>query len=157
MALTSAEKTRRHRAHKRGDHSLCDPARRCEVVEQVIRSEVESSTSGHGERARTLLAQLAENVAHDVMGQILLEEAARTLDRLDLLRGSAEVDAMTEARQQVGSLQRLLVDIRKIAGTAAPAPPAARPPANHPMAEEGGTCDDDFASRLAARRAAAAG
>src|SRR4051794_11632992 len=99
MAMTSAEKTRRSRAHKRGDHSLCDPRRRCEVVEQVIRSEVESSAGSHGERARTLLEQLAESVEHDVMGEILLEEAARTLDRLDLLRGSAEVDAMTEARQ----------------------------------------------------------
>lgn len=157
MALSSAEKTRRYRAHRRGDHALCDPARRCAAVEQVVRSEVDASGDFHGQRARTLLSELAASVAHDVMGEILLEEAARTLDRLDLLRGSGEVDAMTEARQQVGSLQRLLVDIRKIAGVAASAPPAARQPAARDPEPEKDVPRDDFASRLAARRAAASG
>lgn len=156
--MTGAERQRRYYRHHKGDHSLCDPARRCEAVEAVTLAEAAADPEpGRGERARALWDDLAEQVAHDVMARLQLEEACRVLDRLDLLRGAADVASMTEARQQTSTLRSLFADIRKAVGKATPAK------APEPLADETLTDDEqegeveDFATALARRRSKATG
>lgn len=171
MALTPAERQERSRRHRRGDHSTCDPARRCEVVERAVLQEASAAGPGRGARARKLWEQLGPRVEHDVMAGVLLEEACRVLDRLDLLRDAADMASMHEARQQTSALRSLLADIRKAtegAGTAATSTgrSKAAPPdpfdhddeaPNRARQTGGGAGVVDLATSLAARRAAAAG
>lgn len=161
MPMTSAEKQRRHRAHKAGNHELCDPKRRCEAVEQVIRAEIEEAGEPpHGVRGQALWDEWVERVAGNVLAGIYLEEACRALDRIDLLRGTGEPSAMAEARQQLAAMKSALVEVRKELGLPLPKPGAkdaagttAPDPAEEP--QEKGAEVVDMASGLAARRAKA--
>jgi hypothetical protein len=161
MPMTSAEKTRRYRAHRIGDHSLCDPSRRCEAVEAVIRAEVDASPGPErGDRAQALWDEWAERVQGNVLAGIYLDEACRSLDRIDRLRANGEPAAMTEARHQATAMKSMLSEVRKELGLPLPTAKAAAktPPApDDDLDDEGGEVADrdDFASRLAARRAKA--
>lgn len=165
MPMTPAEKQRRHRAHKRGNHELCDPRRRCELVERAEAAEhdAEQPETGRGERAQALWDEWAERVEGNVLAGIYLDEACRSLDRIDRLRASGEPAAMTEARHQATAMKSMLGEVRKEIGAPLPAaqkaPKGAAAPstAPGPDQQEGEVRDDDFASRLARRRAKAAG
>lgn len=158
MALTPAEKQRRYRLHTRGDHTLCDPKRRCRVVEEAERAENE----GLGEQpgpARSAKAQaLWDEMSKLALGpieRVLLDEACACMDRLVLLRSRTTEVAMTEARHQATALKGLLAEIRRGAGAAPKTPKAPPRPEGATTEQEGGR--DDFSTRLAARRAAATG
>ncbi|WP_337830577.1 hypothetical protein [Pseudonocardia sp. TMWB2A] len=161
MAETSAEKTRRYRAHKRGDHSLCDPKRRCEAVEAVEQAEAADlpdpvAPGARGPRARALWDDMHAGLgpAH----RILLDEACRLVDRLDRidavlndrdwfrLRVSEHDDvarvtvdsALAEARQTVTTLKGVVTELRNAAPKAVTGGPAATTvpePATSPPAD----------------------
>jgi hypothetical protein len=185
MALTAAERQRRSRAHRSGDHSGCDPARCPDVTPAVTTVTSEDVTPDVTEpvpaelrdRGRRLYREVLEE--HQQLGareRIVLEEAARTADRLDmldrLLRGDAFVWAriefagegrrdlvvdktLAEARQQQGTLARLLGELRQsLAPAAAKEPPA---PANPAPSTSGGGKLADLTARIAQRRGQTAG
>lgn len=161
MPETSAEKTRRYRAHKRGDHSLCDPKRRCTTIEAVEQAEAADlpdpvSPTARGPRARALWDEMHEGLgpAH----RVLLDEACRLTDRLDRLdavlndrdwfrlRVSEHDDvarvtvdsALGEARQTATALKGLVTEIRNaMPKAAAPAgqPASTTPPPPDPENE----------------------
>lgn len=187
-ALTPAERQRRSRAHKKGDHSLCDPEK-CADVTAVVTPDPEPVVTEPvtdprlyqlGARGRRLYSDtLAEHPNLSPQARVVLEEAARTADRLErldgLLRGTADEFAsvrftegrtelvvdrtLGEARAQQASLARLLSELRHTLapGEAAPGPsaqPTAGPPA--PKTVGGGKLVD-LRSRIAAARAQASG
>lgn len=97
---TNAERLRRHRAHHRGDHSLCLPERECRAGRRVrsapavdespgpgrgapLPPAAERPAEARGERARELWDELAPQLgaAH----RVILGEACRIADRLDRL------------------------------------------------------------------------
>ncbi|MFI9526335.1 hypothetical protein [Micromonospora rosaria] len=102
---TVAERVRRHRAHKAGDHSLCLPDREdclpqpVEVpppVATVTGKDLPVAPSGLRDRgARLWAATVAETPGMTVRDLVLLEEACRTADRLDRL------DAILNGRDAV--------------------------------------------------------
>ena len=96
MAGTDAERARRYRRHRRGDHSLCSPER-CDRAEApaataTVRSDGAESDSSpppapavteRGPRGQELWDALAESVGP--AQRVLLDEACRIADRLDRL------------------------------------------------------------------------
>lgn len=133
MPLSNAEKQRRYRAHKRGDHTLCPPERHCEAVEAAIEAVIPppAPLDELGPGGQELWDELQEGLgpAH----RRLLREACRIADRLDridaLLRSrewfavaiadlSGRVARVTidaplgEARQQAATLRQLVTEIR---------------------------------------------
>jgi len=152
---------RRYRAHQAGNHELCDPKRRCEVVERAEIAEAEEAGElAHGARGQALWDEWAEQVAGNVLAGIYLEEACRALDRIDLLRRNGEPAAMTEARHQATAMKSMLAEVRKELGIPLPKPsakPAGEEQASAVPAEpsEGGAEVVDMASGIAARRAKA--
>lgn len=146
VAVTSrssgAERQRRHKRHKAGDHSLCLPAS-CDKAGQ---SSPTVTVGGRGERGARLWADMADGLgpAH----RVLLEEACRIADRLDrldaLLEGRQDVwlrfdssrdgsevrvviDALlAESRQQATALRGLVAEMRAATGKTSK-PPAAKP------------------------------
>ncbi len=94
VALSAAERQRRSRAHKKGDHSHCDPER-CDAVTTpvtetsptAVTSDVtdpELLTLGH--RGRRLVSEvLAEHPTLGRRQRVLLEECARAADRCERL------------------------------------------------------------------------
>lgn len=167
---TNAERQRRHRAHKRGDHSLCDPER-CRpgetppVTEPVTRDAVTPTPVGLGPRARRLWADLAGQPLRPAE-RLLVEEVCRTADRLDrldrILRGDdtewlalkplgedgsvvkvVVTSVLAESRQQQTALKGMVAELRQSIGKGeAPEKPKT----------EG---SDDLAARREARRRAA--
>ncbi len=162
MALSAAERQRRSRAHKRGDHSLCDPERCADVtapvtavaepaVTEAVTDVVLAELGGRGRRL--YLAVVQETPELGARQRVILEEAARTADRLEtldrLLRGDERVWArvyvpevgdpelvvdktLAEARQQQGILARLLSELRQslAPADAKPGPGAQTTPAS---------------------------
>lgn len=172
MADSPAERARRARRHKKGDHSLCDPARRCQLIEQTeVREAVasqESRESPRGPRGQELWDALASadlGPAH----RLLLDETCRMADRLDRLDASLEnkntwlrfeaadggsvvvvVDGvLAEYRQQVATLRSLVAEIRAVL------PKASGKPAPESAPKGGGLAD--LTSRIADRRKSTAG
>ncbi|HEY9354597.1 MAG TPA: hypothetical protein VIP28_15150 [Nocardioides sp.] len=172
MADSPAERARRARRHKKGDHSLCDPARRCQLIEQTeVREAVasqEARESPRGPRGQELWDALADEglgPAH----RLLLDETCRMADRLDRLNGSLEnkntwlrfeaadggsvvvvVDGvLAEYRQQVATLRSLVAEIRAVLPK-----PESKPAA--PAKPEGGL-GDLVSLAAAARRRSTAG
>lgn len=92
---TVTERSRRHRAHKSGDHSLCLPGREgcvpppVEVPPSgptVAGGDPPPAPAGLRERgARLWAATITEMPGMTVGDLVLLEEACRTADRLDRL------------------------------------------------------------------------
>lgn len=171
MDATSAARQRRYRAHKRGDHSLCDPAR-CSPdsvtpspVTVVTRNSAIATPAGLGTRGRRLWRDVVAEGEPGPAAQVLLEEACRIADRLDRLDAvlSGDRDAwmrfhvsddgaevtvvvdkpLSEARQQAVALRQLVAELRQ--GTA-----------EKPSGQEGSIVDQ-LAARRAARLADAAG
>jgi hypothetical protein len=166
MDATAAERQRRYRAHKAGNHTLCDPDRDCgdDVTPPVTRHP---PLRGRGKR---LWADLGGD---SLAGgrRVLLEEACRIADRLDkldaLLSGDATswvelveskgdpdrqevvIDkALAEARQQAVALKALISELRQ---EAAPKPVA------EPPAAKGVSNVLSLADEVARRREATAG
>ena len=174
---TAAERQRRYRAHKRGDHTLCDPNRGCNGVTPVTGGSAGSgpaAPTGLGARGHRLWAALAESIpgpAH----LVLVEEACRIADRLDRLdraladstdaawmrfqvnEGGTEVTVvvdrvLAEARQQAVALKQLVAELRQ---SARPARPSTRSVGGVPGRGASGVAD--LSARIAARRGAPAG
>lgn len=156
VGSTNAERQRRYRRHKAGDHTLCDPSRCSGTAPSAVTSPVTSDVT-RGQRL------WRDERGDSLTGgrRALLEEACRIADRLDrldaILRGDAAAwmtvrvgdESMTvvvdkvlaEARQQAAVLKQILAEIRQGA-------------ANKP--ESGGSVIDQLAARRAARRASPA-
>jgi hypothetical protein len=143
VALSPADRQRRSRAHKRGDHSLCDPERCGDVTPPVTEPAVTAVTEPvtHwplvelGPRGRRLYAGVVdEHPDLSARARVVLEEAARVTDRLEtldrMLRGDVFVWAhvetgalgrrelvvdktLAEVRQQQGTLARLMGELRQ--------------------------------------------
>jgi hypothetical protein len=75
MALTNTERSRRRRRHIRGDHSLCDDPEQCKELEPLA-----PMTESRGDKLYRLLSP---NLGPETI--VVLEEAARLVDRLDRL------------------------------------------------------------------------
>lgn len=172
MPDSAAERARRARRHRKGDHSLCDPSRRCEALEAA---ELRDAVASSGPRVEAVSgsrgAELREALADTALGplqRVLVEEAARIVDRLDRLDvalsskgewlrferddgGDVVVtidNVLSETRQQAVALKALVAEIR-----AALPKPKVEP--ERPAAAEGGALGDLL--QLAARRRAPAG
>lgn len=168
MALTPAERQRRYRAHRRGDHSMCDPSRCNGSSPEVPSSPL---LVEFGPRGRRLWADMTDGVELSPSERVLLEEACRLADRLDrlddLLSGRSDdwltlhfdesgaqavvvVDkALTEARQQQVALKTVLAEIRASRRQVAK-------PAGEPVKVDS-TGVADLTARIAARRGSPAG
>lgn len=161
MAVSSADRQRRYRAHKRGDHTLCDPARCGTVTSPAVTVTRNAALGGAGKRLwRDLEGPRLSGARRD-----LALEACRIVDRLerldDFLRGREDawlkfharnedgsivevvVDkALAEARQQAIALKQIVSELRQ----SAPAKP-----------QTGGSVLDQLAARRANRLANTAG
>lgn len=146
---TAAERQRRYRAHKRGDHSLCDPDRAdcatVTVTPNVTRHGVTPAAIDLGNRGRRLWRQIADEGDLKPGERVVLEEACRTADRLDtldrILRGDDDAwmrfrvnqdgdevtvvvnNVLAEVRQQQVTLKQLLAELRTSRAEAAGKPP----------------------------------
>jgi len=175
MALTGADRQRRSRAHKRGDHSLCDPAK-CAPdgpVTKAVTPVTRDALSDLGAPGRRLWRELDGESASGATWTLTLE-ACRITDRLAkldrLLTGEAadwlrlveqagNGDALevvidkplSEARQQAIALKQVLSELRQMSAAAAK-PPARREP-DQPMRRVSGVAD--LTARIAARQQAA--
>lgn len=176
MADSPAERARRAYRHKRGDHSLCDPARRCEQAEQAelheavaarVASAPADSPAVDGTRGTALRTGLAD-APLGPLHRVLVEEAARIADRLDRLdlalarKGEwlrierddggdvvITIDSvLAEARQQAATLKTLIAEIRS-------ALPKPKQEPGKPAAEEGGPLADLLTFAAARRRSPA--
>ena len=145
MGTPAAERQRRSRKHRAGDHSLCDPSR-CDGTTPVT-ADVTSPPSGPpglGTRGRRLWREVTADGALQPGEKVLLEEACRIADRLDKLdkqlRGDEDswmrfharnedgsivrvvmTGALAEARQQATALKQLLTELRAAGGAGKPA------------------------------------
>lgn len=141
--MTDAERQRRSRRHKRGDHSLCDPQRRCWAATHV---EVNAAVAAGklapdgnlGLRGQNLRAALAD-VDLSPLHRVLVDEAVRISDRLDRLDAALKskklwmrfdvadggevvvvVDGiLAEARQQASALKAIVTELRQAVDGAA--------------------------------------
>lgn len=175
MADTAAERQRRSRQHKAGDHSLCLPGRCVDassnVTGDVTRDVVTSGREAKlGKAGRALWNELAGDGRLSAVEATILLEACRTVDTLErldgILRGRDRtwlqievpegggdelvlvVDkALSERRQQQVTLKSLLAEFRQT---------ASRKPAEKPPVKGGGGLGD-LTARIAARRAMPAG
>lgn len=187
MGLSPAERQRRSRAHRKGDHSLCDPER-CADVTAPVTADPEPDVTGPvtdpvleqlGARGRRLYREvLAEQPELGPRQRVVLEEAARTADRLERLdrllraevgefasvrfaegRTELVVDrTLAEARAQQASLARLLGELRHSLAPAESTPSVPAAPAAAPAGQQaGGGKLVDLRARIAAARAATQG
>lgn len=173
---SAAERQRRYYRHRRGDHSLCDPARRCELIEQAEANEAVASADArpsgrYGPRGQALHDALRTEPWLGPLQVPMLDEACRIVDRLDRLDAALEskgtwlryerddggdvvitIDSvLAETRQQEMALRSLLVELDKVSARAGKASPGG----SQPSKKGGGL--SDLSARIAARRGAAAG
>lgn len=168
MAGTDAQRSRRYRRHKAGDHSLCTPGR-CPAVTGMSVSTLAAGSEAQGRVLGAAGAELWEKVtATDKPGPlhaVMLLEACRITDRLDALdrqlRGedwlrfrhdesgvqvTVYVDkVLAEAREQAVALKGILAELRQSLGQAKPEEP------------KGGGVLADLAAKRAARSSQTAG
>jgi hypothetical protein len=174
---SAAERQRRYKRHKRGDHSLCDPARRCELMEQAEANEAVATAHGrpggrYGPRGQALHDAVAAEPWVGPLQVPLLDEACRLVDRLDRLDAALEVrgtwlrhdrggdgdlvividSVLSETRQQEMTLRSLLAELDKVAERAAK---SAKQGGLQPSRKGGGL--SDLSARIAARRGTSAG
>ena len=170
MAATSTERSRRHRAHTRGDHSLCSPRRVCVPYKPppAARSEQAPAPAARmplSERSQALHDELSPGAGP--LARLLLTETLRIADRLDyfdrLIAGKSRRgewlrltdgdagemrvvvdDVLAEARQHGTALKTMVAELMKLLPTA-PATPTPR----------GGLAD--LTAKIAARRGPPAG
>jgi hypothetical protein len=160
MAATSTERSRRHRAHGRGDHSLCDRRRGCVRGERPAAAPAPNPYMPLSERSRALHDELAPGA--DPLARLLLTETLRIADRLDhfdqLIAGKSRRgewlrltegdhgetrvvvdDLLAEARQHGTTFKAMIAELMRLLPTA-PATPAPK----------AGLAD--LSARIAARR-----
>jgi hypothetical protein len=182
---TAAARQRRYRAHKRGDHSLCDPERAdcvtVTVTPSVTRDAVTSAVPELGTRGRRLWRQVTDEGTELMPGErVLLEEACRTADRLDtldrILRGDEDAwmrfrvnqdgdevtvvvnNVLSEVRQQQVTLKQLLAELRQSRAAGAGKPGKPRQPAAPSQSGGAGVAGvADLTTRIAERLAQAQG
>lgn len=140
---TAAERQRRYRKHRAGDHSLCPPDREdcttVTVTASVTRDAVTRDAPDLGTRGCRLWRQLTDGAELQPAERVLAEEACRLADRLDrldaILRGDEDAwmrfrvnedgtevtvtldKALSEARQQQVALKTLLAELRQSRGS----------------------------------------
>lgn len=173
--MTPAERQRRSRAHKAGDHRLCDPMRCTNASVAPATSPDEGAravlprNASRGDRLHADLLALCTSPGQ----KVLAEEAGRIADRLDRIdafldgkkdwlrvrtivsefedevRIKISLDgALAEARQQQVALKTIISELRL--STAAPKPGVSTPTTS---AKAGaGASVTDLAAKLAARR-----
>ncbi|TWJ23118.1 hypothetical protein [Micromonospora endolithica] len=180
---TAAERQRRYRARKRAEQQQRGRDAALAVTEPVTRDAVTEdapTASEMGVRGRRLWREVIEGGATlRPAERVLLEEACRAADRLDvldrILRGDEDAwmrlhtanedgsivkvvlnNALAEARQQQVALKALVAELRTSqGGAAAPQQPSARPPAAKEDAGDdpaGSPRVVSFAARIAAKR-----
>ncbi|AEA27912.1 hypothetical protein Psed_5785 [Pseudonocardia dioxanivorans CB1190] len=171
---TAAERQKRYRLHRKGIHTLCDPERRCEQLEQLAVTEAIGSTPRpaaeielSGDRGRELWEAMDRGAGLSPLHRVLLEEACRMADRLDRLHGALD-DKRTwlrfdvdEGGEVVVVVDGLLAELRQqttaMRGVAAELRAAgAAKGSGKPASEEKGGGLGELASLAAARRRAAA-
>ena len=184
MALTNAERQRRYRAHKAGNHKLCAPGCGAGRVARDVSAERNDVTRppALGARGRRLWRQVTDGAMLKPTELVTLEEACRSADRLDvldrILRGDqstwlelvpvsldgriVEVRAgnvLTEVRQQQTTLARLLAELRQsragVAGNGRAATGPTKPPVKGAPNVPAGV--GDLTARIAERRGQATG
>lgn len=178
MTDSAAERSRRAYRHKRGDHTLCDPARRCDLLEQAEAIKAVARESAHpdgryGPRGNELFEALTGEAGVGPLQRVLLDEACRVVDRLDRLAAALEdkgtwlryerddggtvvitIDSvLSETRQQEMALRSLLADLEKAIAKAAPVKTSGAASRPQPSKRGGGL--GDLNARIAARRASA--
>lgn len=172
MGATDAERARRYRKHKAGDHSDCLPER-CDAAKAsseavTVTPNVTTVTRDrdvtYGTRGQKLWDELTAGGEPEPARRVLVQEACRIADRLDeldaFLKGTSDawlrfsvsddgtevtviVDkALSEARQQQMTLRAIVSELRQ-GQAAAPA--------------TGGGILDQLAARRAARLTNASG
>ena len=170
MVDSAAERNRRARRHKKGDHSLCDPERRCEAVAAAEARDAAATTiAGNNCEYGPRGAQFREALSGEQLSpahRLLVDEAARIADRLDRLdyalqnkgewlrfetADGGEIvvtidNVLAEARQQATALKGIVSELR--AGL--PAQEKGKP-----AVKAGGL--GDLSARIAARRNAPTG
>jgi hypothetical protein len=178
VALTPAERQRRSRAHRRGDHSLCELGR-CDAVTAAVTAVTSADvtpdvTAGPlappdlDARGRWLWAQLSAGDPPPPEQQVLIAEACRIADRLDRLDALLR-DEDTWARLQVpdnaaetgevrlvvnaaiGEARQQALALKGLAAELRAAKATGRTPAKE------GSVLDQLAARRATRRANATG
>lgn len=173
MADSAAERARRARRHRKGDHTLCDPARRCELIEQAETTDAVATLAeqdvpaGRGPRGAALWAEMVD-VELGPMHRMLLDQLCRAVDRLDRLEAALaskrtwmrfETDdsggtvvvvvdnVLAEIRQLETTVKTLVAEIK----SAMPKAPAK--PDDKPQPQKGGL--SDLTARIQRRQAAA--
>lgn len=166
MAESAAERQRRYRRHKAGDHALCIPGR-CPAVTPTVTRDDEPEGVTLGPSGQRLWAAMTDAGQLPPMQAVLLLEACRIADRLDKLdsqlRGEdwlrfdvdetgAEVTVivdrvLSEARQQATALKQIVAELRQTTGRAK----------QQPAADAKGAGIADLTARIAARRASPTG
>lgn len=166
---TAAERQRRYRAHKRGDHSLCPPGRAdCGSVTPDVTRDAVTDMPDLGVRGRRLWSAVtADGPELRPAERVLLEEACRLADRLDrldrLLQGDEDAwmrlhavnedgsivkvvvnNVLAEARQQQVALKQILGELRQVQGAR-----------SQPQPKQEASRRDELAKRREERRRAA--
>lgn len=170
MAGTDAERARRYRRHKAGDHSLCVKGR-CAALSDGRRAEAAAEPrgpTGLDVAGRRLWDEMTADGAVAPMQAVLLLQACRIVDRLDRLdrqlhgedwlrfrhEESGEdvrlyVDrVLAEEREQAVALKTIVAELRQALGKQAQQPQ---------QRQKGGGVLGDLAARRAARSAHTAG
>jgi hypothetical protein len=167
---TAAQRQRRYRAHKQGDHSLCAPGRpECVTVTASVTRD-----APRGPRLRARGQRMWDQLVGDddpIEVVVLVEEICRLADRLDRLDAivngrdrawltlevpddgtamTVVVDkVLTEARQQQTTFKTLLAELRAMRGTSAKTPGGRRAPKEAGGVGGGGITD--LTARIARR------
>lgn len=172
MADSSTERSRRRRAHAKGDHSLCKPDR-CrhalgsaepEPVEvEADEPELAEAPYAFGPRGARLWREMTIG-ALTPSQRVLVEEACRIADRLDRLDRALAGDVfevavspfgemhlivtgpLAEARMQATALKGVLAELRQQGGAGAASK------AGNEAADKGVHGVSDLTARIAARR-----
>jgi hypothetical protein len=124
VATSAAERQRRSRKHRAGDHSFCVPGR-CDAVtvtESVttdvtvpVTTAAEAKAPTLGTRGRRLWRQLADDGPKlKPAERVLAEEACRTADRLDqldrILRGDENAWMRLHSANEDGSIVKVVLN-----------------------------------------------
>lgn len=177
MAQSAAEKQRRYRRHKAGDHSLCIPGN-CPAVTPDVTDDVTDDAGNEpapdlGRSGAWLWREMTRDGFPPPMQRLLLLEACRIADRLDRLdeqlqgepwlrfladEEGAEITVtidkpLSEARQQAGALKALVAEYRQ-ASSAKPSTPK-RSSGGASTKGKGGGGLADITALIDQRRAAA--
>lgn len=175
MATSAAERQRRSRAHRKGDHSLCSESCDGVTVTAPVTSTVTAPAGQElvefSRRGRRLWRQMhASGATFGPAETVLIEEACRLADRLDrldaLLRGDEDAwlrlrdrldgggqvvvildSALGEARMHATALKQIVAELRQGGAKAG----------GNPGTGQGGSIVDQLAAQREKRFADSAG